>query len=233
MRSMCLPCDFGRCRACPRSKYVYRSSLCVLPPAQMFCGSVLRPVGRAGLAPCPAGGSPAPPAVGRGDPRPLLPLACSLRSHRATVGAASGHRLSGALPPPHYFSADAPRVRARPVALRSRPRMARDKVSALNLGCSDLFAFAHRQAALHYGTHFVPRGLSLHPLQGRKPARHAQALSTGNRAGTPARRSRVARSLLPCVSREKPLRPARGSLGTRSRAPAFRGALAWSSVAGK
>ena len=205
----------------------------MLPPAQMFCGSGLRPIGRAGLTPCPAGGSPAPPAVGRGDPRPLLPLACSLRSHRATVGAASGHRLSGALPPPHYFSADAPRVRARPIALRSRPRMARGKVSALNLGGFDLFAYAHSRAARHYGTHFAPRGLYLHPLQGSKPARHALALSTGNRAGTPARRSRVARSLLPCVSREKPRRPARGSLGTRSRAPAFRGALAWSSVAGK
>lgn len=199
----------------------------------MFCGSGVRPVGRAGLSPCPAVGGPRPARSRSGGPPPLLPLACSLRSHRATAGAASGHRMSGALPPPHYFSADAPRVRTRPVALRSHLRMARGKVSAYILGVSELFAYAHRRAARHFGTHFAPRGLSLPPLHGRKPTRHALALTTGNRASTPARRSRVARSLLSCVSHKKPLRPARGSLGTRSRAPAFCGALAWSSVAGR
>lgn len=42
-RSMCLPCSFGRCRACPRSNSVYRSSLCALPPAHMFMCSLLAP----------------------------------------------------------------------------------------------------------------------------------------------------------------------------------------------
>lgn len=42
-RAMCLPWSFGRCRACPRSICVFRSSLCVLPPAQMFKCSLLAP----------------------------------------------------------------------------------------------------------------------------------------------------------------------------------------------
>lgn len=223
----------GRCRACPRSIYVIWS--CLLARYRLHictCACVLRPVGR---RPTDAGsrkGSP-PFAPRSGVPRPLLPLGCSLRSHRATAVAALAHRLSGALPPPHFLSADAGRVSPCKGALRSRGNMARGTDSAFILGGSDLFALAHRRAPYHYSTIRALRGLYLHSLRESKPPHHVSALTSCSFAGTAAPLSRFARSFLPCVSREKPPRPARGSLGMRSRAPAFRVTLAWSSLAGR
>lgn len=196
------------------------------------CACVLRPTGR---RPTDAGsrkGSP-PFAPRSGVPRPLLPLGCSLRSHRATAVAALAHRLSGALPPPHFLSADAVRVSPCKGALRSCRHMARVTDSAFIIGDANLFAFAHRRVPYHYSTIRALRGLCLHSLRESEPPHHVSALTSCAFAGTAAPLSRFARSFLPCVSHEKPPRPTRGSLGMRSRAPAFRGSLAWSELSGK
>lgn len=86
------PWSFGRCRACPRSINVIWS--CLLARYRLHictCACVLCPYGhRPTDAGCRKG---SPPFAPRSRvPRPLLPLGCSLRSHRATVVAALAHR---------------------------------------------------------------------------------------------------------------------------------------------
>lgn len=216
----------GRYRACPRSINVIWS--CLLARYRLHictCACVLRPDGR---RPTYAGsrmGAP-PHAPRSGVPRPLLPLGCSLWSHRATVVAALAHRLSGALPPPHFLSADAVRVSPCKGTLRSRGHMARGTDSAFIIGGSYLFAYAHSRASYHYSTIRALRGLCLHSLRESEPPHHVPALTSCTFAGTAAPLSRFAHSFLPCVSHEKPPRPTGGSLGMRSRAPAFRVTLA-------